>query len=167
MFIRLCNTENFSIVSLFPSIIWSHSIKIFVALLSLYEGNRTITGGFPSVIDGFPSQRVSNARLSCSLLMCAWTNGWANCGVEAPWCSFDFTATNKPLPQAMQTFMSCRLNTITLVNLCYGGYHANSNCALVWMYLRIKFFKKARLHLNSNRYRCVGLSSIWETEHQN
>ena len=49
---------------------WRHQMESFPALLSLCEGNPSVTGGFPSKGHWRGTFMFS--------LICAWTNGWAN-----------------------------------------------------------------------------------------
>ena len=63
--------------------LWRHEMEAFSALLALCEGNRPVTGRFPS-------QRASNADLWCSFdvrlnkVLNKQSNGW---WIETPWCS--------------------------------------------------------------------------------
>ena len=57
---------------------WRHQMEAFSALLTLCEGNPTVTGRFPS-------QRPVMLMFS---LICDWINGWANNRwFETPLCS--------------------------------------------------------------------------------
>ena len=49
---------------------WRHQMGTFSALLAFCEGNPPVTGGFPS-------QRPMTRSFDV-LMICTWTNGWAN-----------------------------------------------------------------------------------------